>query len=96
MQHACGREKEIDDIKKAIFGNGRPGLKEDMSTVKTTVEILTSNISNISKKMDMLIDYHSQNKGRIQVKTQVKNYNRWLVGALIAMASVIATLIAIR
>ena len=39
----CARyQGVVDDLKKAVFGNGQPGLKEDMMAVKTKMTILMS------------------------------------------------------
>jgi hypothetical protein len=44
-EHSCTNQKLINDLEKALFGNGRAGLKEDYLGFK----------SNISVKMTILM-----------------------------------------
>jgi hypothetical protein len=38
MDHTCSKEKEIDKLDKAIFGNGEPGMRTDIALIKQRLE----------------------------------------------------------
>lgn len=42
MTHKCENEKIIDDMKKDIYGNSRPGIKADVITLQEKMKSLVT------------------------------------------------------
>jgi hypothetical protein len=90
MTHECSQKDVIHDIKKVLYGNGRPGLIQDMAELTTNMSLITQVINKMDANIEDLLAYYNQTKGRSQYKNQTKGYNRWLVGIIISLLGVIA------
>jgi hypothetical protein len=93
MEHECSQSENLREIKREIFGNGRPGLKEEVANLKTRMEITVTTIEKIDAKMDTLLDFHNEYKGALSYKNKVTDKNRWLIGTLIAFGTIIVSLL---
>jgi hypothetical protein len=90
MIHECNQRDTIQDIKKVLYGNGRPGLVQDMAELTTNMSLVTQVVNKMDANIENLIAYQNQTEGRFQYKKQSKNYNRWLIGTIVALLGVIA------
>jgi hypothetical protein len=61
-----------------------------MAELTTNMSLITQVINKMDANIEDLVAYQNQSEGRFKYKQQSKNYNRWLIGAIIGLLSIIA------
>lgn len=79
MTHECTKAGEIEDIKNAVFGNGKPGLKENFIRMDENIKQLTESSQNLATAVSGLTKFMNETQGAIKEKKQ-------LIGALYALS----------
>lgn len=94
MEHHCSQEDRIKTIEKILItGNGQPSILKQMATLVAGHENMANDITKISKNVESLLTYKEQNIGATNYKGKVTSKNRWLVGIIIALSSILLTVI---
>jgi hypothetical protein len=96
MDHHCNQEDRIKTIEKILItGNGQPSILKQMATMATNQENLIIKINDISDDVKSLLIYKDQNIGAVNYKGKVTSKNRWMIGTIIALSSILVTIIVV-
>lgn len=94
MEHHCNQEDRIKTIEKIlIIGNGQPSILKQMATLAAGQENIVNEITKISNNVESLLTYKEQNIGAVNYKGKVTSKNRWLIGIIISLSSILLTVI---
>lgn len=94
MEHHCSQEDRIKTIEKIlIIGNGQPSILKQMATLAAGQENIVNEITKISNNVESLLTYKEQNIGATNYKGKVTSKNRWLIGIIISLSSILLTVI---
>lgn len=94
MEHHCNQEDRIKTIEKIlIIGNGQPSILKQMATLAAGQENIVNEITKISNNVESLLTYKEQNIGATNYKGKVTSKNRWLIGIIISLSSILLTVI---
>jgi hypothetical protein len=110
MEH-CSKEKELDTIKKLLYGNGKKGLITLTSDLNNKFDNLDKSISHIQSNVDVLVRFQTQietkekegavHEKKIEKLRQDEMVNkRWRIGltisTILGMLAIIVSLLAIN
>lgn len=104
MADPCLHEKDwgrvitlVEDLTKEIYGNGKPGIRHEVTTLSTKIETLTNIIHDLSINVSALVKFENEIKGVENFKDKAGAVTRQKTGlyitAIIGAASIIITLI---
>lgn len=88
MTH-CEREKEIDELKKAIYGNGQPGLKETVIRIDENLKSLNTHTEKIGTVLSGLLKFQNEVDGMGKSKTTIQ----WLIAISLGLFATNVTLL---
>ena len=77
MEHECHKEEIITEMKRALNGNGRPGLIQRVERIDENVKNLDTNMTNGFNAIHKRLDEKEAN-GQFNITTFIS------IGALIA------------
>lgn len=89
----CGKEKEIDLLNKAIYGNGRAGLIETTARMSEKVDNIETEIEAIRADVKVLVRYQTQAQAIIVHKGGAKADKKWVFTSILAVIGLIAALL---
>lgn len=100
--HVCTKEREIDRMSKAVFGNGEDGLVQHTSQILERTATLQSDMNAMKGDLkDLLTTIHAlqmfknemQTEGKVKEKSSASKVQTW--GIILGFAGVIVAFIAI-
>jgi hypothetical protein len=65
---SCEKEAEIKTIKNEVYGNGRLGLTNRMTTLESEMRALHPVIKNMNANLEVLTRYKTQEEMRTSLK----------------------------
>ena len=78
--HQCNKESDIDLIKKELFGNGKPGMKESFIRMDENIKALTDTSHNLATAVSGLTKFMNETEGQ-------KSTQRWLIGIILTITT---------
>ena len=99
-EHVCSKEDAIDiltesveKIKATIYGNGQPGMKADIACIKTKIENIETNMTNLATSTSGILQYINETKGVEKQKLSTKQKTRVIISSIISITGIIISLI---
>lgn len=100
--HVCTKEKEIDKLSKAVYGNGEDGLVQHVALILERTETLQTDMTSMKSDVkDLLTTIHALQIFKTEIQTEGKakeksTANWWqAVSVIIGIGGVAAAFIAI-
>lgn len=89
----CGKEKEIDLLNKAIYGNGRAGLIETTARISEKVDNIETEIEAIRADVKVLVRYQTQQEASGLLRKGFKADRMWMYTSIISTVGLIIAFI---
>jgi hypothetical protein len=93
MEHHCQQERTIEDIRHTLYGNGQPGLKDQVIEMKGDLKHLINNTNGIISTLEDLNTFKSELTGAQKAIDKNKNKMRWLIGIIVTISVVLVGII---
>jgi len=108
MEYTCSKEKEIDKLTVAVFGNGKKGLISIMEGMVNQIGYLTKTSISIKANVETLLHFQTQVETQesdkkefkqqlIQLNKEKEIDRRWrislIITTIISLIGIIITLI---
>ncbi len=100
--HVCTKEKDIDRLSKATFGNGEDGLVQHVASILQATNSMQSDMSDVKKDVkDLLTSIHAlqifraemQTEGAVKEKSTLNNWQK--ASIIFGFLGVVAAFVAI-
>jgi len=75
------------------MGNGKVGLAESVPKLAENVQDLRMTVANLDRNLDRVIGKQDHYEGEKAGKTQIRNRNRWIIGILVTVSSILITIV---
>ena len=100
--HFCTKEKEIDRLGKAVFGNGEDGLVRHVASILQNQKMMQQDVSDMKSDVkDLLTGIHALQIFRAEMQTgeavkEKNSLNNWQKASIVfGFLGVVAAFIAI-
>lgn len=89
MDHECKYGTKIDDLDKTVFGNGKPGLKENVIVLIESLKTMNCHISDLKTGISGINKFIDEERGKQKAFATTK----WLIGMNITLLLALISLI---
>ena len=102
VTHPCTKEKEIDKLSKAVYGNGEDGLVQHFASLSTSYNNMMEDMSDMKADVkDLVISLHALQIFRAEMQTgeavkEKSTLNNWQKASIVfGFLGVVAAFVAI-
>jgi hypothetical protein len=97
VTHICSKEREINRIVEVIDGNGKPGLRDDVTSVKTELAGIKGKLNDIDMNVSSLLRFQTEISTTEHLRDKVALSQRQratvIVAGIVGLSSVIIAII---
>ena len=97
VTHVCNKERDIERIIEVIDGNGKPGLRDDVTAVKTELSGIRGKLNDIDTNVSSLLRFQTEIKTTESLRDKVALSQRQkatvIVAGIVGLSSVIIAII---
>jgi|ADurb_Ile_01_Slu_FD_contig_41_1297405_length_620_multi_2_in_0_out_0_2 hypothetical protein len=97
MANPCSKEKEIDRLSKAVFGNGEQGLVQNTATILEKIDNIEQTLTEIRPGISALMKFQAEVLTERNIKEK-NSMNGWqkagiIISSIIGVSAVVASII---
>lgn len=91
--HDCLHEGEIERLIQWVDGNGKPGLRDDVTTMKGQLSSIETIMGGLATTVSALVKFQVETKTRDRIRLNTWQRASIIISAILGSAGVIATLL---
>ena len=97
---SCSKEKEIEIIRKDlekieidISGNGKPGIKSDIVSIRDSQQFMAQTLAALSTNVSALLIFQAETKTATRIKLQTRDIVNMVITAVLSAAAIAVAII---